>query len=233
MIDIIFFAALAIFIFFKLRSQFGRVDEDQKREAIRRFLKEQADVESNQVVREEQDNSLKEINPIKKPANISEIETKSLQILDKLEPELRENVVAVLKESNTTAFEFVNGASKAFEMVINAYCHDEKETLKLLLSDELFTKFSTAIDERISAGKVLNTHIISIDQVTIKEAGINNDQATIKVNFVSKQIIYVEDTAKNVIEGSREKIEHVSDSWIFSRNIKTANPNWTITSTKY
>ena len=231
MIDIIFFAAVAILIFIKLRSQFGRVDEDQKREAIKKFLREQAN--ANQNAETAQNPELKELNPdFKKPQNLSEVEIKSLQILDKLDPELKENVALVLKESNTTAFEFVTGANKAFEMVIEAFCQGNKETLRLLLSDELYGKFSSAIDERVAANKTLNTSIISVDQAIIKDAKIANDQAEIKVNFVSKQIIYVEDANKEIVDGSKEKIQKVSDSWVFTRDINSVNPNWKINSTK-
>ncbi len=226
--DIIFFAAVALFIFFKLKSQFGKVDEDQKREAIKKFLKEQADITSSNDIKDMQDKELDG----KKLENEEKIDSRNKEIFDKLTPKLREDLIVVLEKSRVGAADFVDGASKAFEMIVSAFSSGNKDTLKALLSKDLFTKFASAIDDRTQKNTSLNTNVISIDQIVIKDAKLQNSKALISVNFISKQISYVLDEKEELVDGSREDINEISDLWTFSRDTKSKNPNWTIISTK-
>ena len=46
------------------------------------------------------------------------------------------------------------------------------------------------------------------------------------VNFVSEVITCIKDKEKKIISGHPEKIKKIYDTWIFSRDIKSNNPNW-------
>lgn len=229
--DIIFFAAVAVYIFLKLRGQFGKVDEDQKRDAIKRFLKEQADVTSHKAKNDANSKDLdgKKLEPaIVQDESIQE----DSEILDGVDDKVQKSFISVLEKSNVSASNFINGSKAAFEMIINAFSSCDKETLESLLSKDLFKKFEAAIDERIRLNQVLNVSIISIDKAIVKSAKVVKDKAIICVNLISKQISYTVDEKEKIIDGCKDDINEISDIWTFSRDIKSKNPNWTITSTK-
>lgn len=231
--DIIIFAAIAIFIFFKLRSQFGKVDEEQKREAIKRFLREQERAAANHG---KKDFQTQELDGQKMEIIVSEEDNKkeaqNSEILDVLDSGLKESLIEVLAKSKISAADFMHGANIAFEMVISAFSKGDKQILQKLLSEDLFNKFIAAIDDRNELNRTLYANVIALNKSIIKDARIENNNAVIVVNFVSKQISYTTNQEGEIVEGSKEKLNEVSDIWTFSRDIKSKNPNWTIISTK-
>jgi len=231
--DIIFFAAIALFLFFKLKNQFGKVDEDQKRDAIKKFLKEQADLAQNQAQTEKSQQELdgKKLELVQTQEK-DQLEEENNKIIDALSPALKKNFTQTLEKSKISANDFIKGAIMAFEMVIQAFSSGNKETLKTLLNDSLYKKFAKAIDDRAKNNTILNTNVISIDESSIKSAKVEKNEAIIKINFISKQISYVLDNEDKIIQGDKNQINEISDVWTFSRNINSKNPNWIITSTK-
>src|SRR5579864_1328941 len=53
--------------------------------------------------------------------------------------------------------QFLEGARAAFEMIVGAFAAGDKTRLRPLLSDEVYTPFTAAIDERTTAGETLET----------------------------------------------------------------------------
>ena len=51
------------------------------------------------------------------------------------------------------------------------------------------------------------------------------------MDFVSEIITCVKDKDKNIVSGDSEKIKTVYDTWVFSKNIKSSNPNWLLINT--
>ncbi len=230
--DIIFFAALTLFIFFKVKNQLGKVDEDQKREAIKKFLKQQANVvdspgKINSKNRRAGQPNLVIVNPDAENAENLD----NIQIINKTAPAERANLIKVLDKSKVTATEFIDGAEKAFEMIIKSFCEHDKKTLEFLLTKSLYNKFVKVINNREKSQQKLVTNIVALDDIIINNAKLEKNMAVIKVNFKSKQINYTIDKDKKIIEGSDNIIEN-DDIWTFERDIKSQNPNWTIISTK-
>lgn len=56
-------------------------------------------------------------------------------------------------------------------------------------------------------------------------------QVFIGVKFVSDQILVTHDAAGKVIEGDPDQIEVITDIWTFTRNATSKNPNWALIQT--
>ena len=119
----------------------------------------------------------------------------------------------------------------AFEMIINAFSKDDSETLKNLLSEKIFQGFNLAIEERKTNEKKLTTNLISIDKVEILSAMLIENQASIVVKIISKQINYISDKEQVIIEGKKDEISEITDLWTFKKDIKSSNPNWFVSAT--
>ena len=48
----------------------------------------------------------------------------------------------------------------------------------------------------------------------------------VTVDFVSEIITCIRDKEKKIVSGSPDKIKTIYDTWTFSRDIRSANPNW-------
>ena len=54
----------------------------------------------------------------------------------------------------------------------------------------------------------------------------------VTVNFVSEIISSIKDKEKKIISGDPDKIKKVYDTWKFSRDTNSKNPNWLLVDTQ-
>ena len=60
----------------------------------------------------------------------------------------------------------------------------------------------------------------------IKEHKKTNSILKVTVDFVGEVITCIKDKNKKIISGNPDKIKKIYDTWVFSRDIKSKNPNW-------
>jgi len=128
--------------------------------------------------------------------------------------------------------QFMVGAERAYEMIIEAFAQGDTRLLKRLLAKDVYAGFSQAIDERKEKGQSMTTQFVGFDKVTMLEAEIEDKQAEITVKFKSSLIRYITQDDGTVIEGDEKNIEKITDIWTFSRPVSGRDPNWKLVSTK-
>lgn len=128
--------------------------------------------------------------------------------------------------------EFVSGAKGAFEMVLQAYTEGDEQTLRNLLSPEVFDNFRQALKARSDSGQRLEEVLVGIDGADILEAKMDGANALVTVKFVSQQAHALYDADGKVIEGDPNKIVSVTDIWTFKRDTRSHDPNWTLVATR-
>ena len=117
--DIIIFAAIAVFLIYRLRSVLG------KRTGYEKPLRQQAHKEPPKE------------NPINKETAIPELKEGFVKLKTAYE-----NI------ENFDHKVFLEGAKLAFETIINAFNKGEKTTLKKLLTKDVYKSFEQAIDSK-------------------------------------------------------------------------------------
>ena len=124
--------------------------------------------------------------------------------------------------------EFLNGAKIAYETIITDFSDDDNKLLKSkpLLSKKIQDQFNEALKERSSRGHFAEITFIGVNSADIKEHKKNNNILNVTVNFVAEVITCIKDKDKKIISGSPDKIKKIYDTWVFSRNTKSNNPNW-------
>lgn len=127
---------------------------------------------------------------------------------------------------------FVAGARGAYEMIVTAFAAGDRKTLKDLLSGEVYAGFEAAIRERESRGEVADTRFVSIDEAKILDAAMQGRTAQITLRFVSQIISVTRDSAGNVVDGNAEKVTDVTDVWTFARDVSSRDPNWKLVGTE-
>tara|TARA_Y100000590_G_C15510238_1_gene935135 strand:- start:5 stop:586 length:582 start_codon:yes stop_codon:yes gene_type:complete len=127
--------------------------------------------------------------------------------------------------------EFLNGAKIAYETIITNFASGDLKKIKSLLGIKVFDQFDKALSERNKKGLISDTTFIGINSAKIIEHNEKNNFLEVTVDFVSEIISCVRDKDKKVVSGDPEKIKKVHDTWKFSRDIRSSNPNWSLIET--
>ena len=127
--------------------------------------------------------------------------------------------------------QFIEGARAAFEMIVSAFAAGDKARLRPLLSDEVYTPFAAAIDERAAAGETLETRIVGLKRLDIAEAGLTGRTARITIKFVSDQINVLRAHDGSVVDGDPDHPTEKTDFWTFARDTGSSDPNWALVAT--
>ena len=128
--------------------------------------------------------------------------------------------------------EFINGAKIAYETIITSFAKGNIKDVKNLLDKSVFDQFDTAVKERNSKGLLSDTTFVGINSADIKDHKQNNNMLEVTVDFVSEIITCVRDKNKNIMSGDPDKVKKVHDTWKFSRDSRSSNPNWLLVDTQ-
>ena len=124
--------------------------------------------------------------------------------------------------------EFLNGAKIAYETIITDFSDNDNKIIasRPLLSNEIFNQFNDALKDRSKRGHHAEITFIGINSATIKEHKKIDKILNVTVDFIAEVITCIKDKDKKIISGDSEKIKKIYDTWVFSRDITSANPNW-------
>ena len=129
--------------------------------------------------------------------------------------------------------DFLKGAKIAYETIITDFSDSDNKltTSKPLLSEKIYKQFKEALEERNKSGQFAEITFIGVNSAKIKEHKKIDKILNVTVDFVSEIITCIKDKDKKVISGNPEKIKKIYDTWVFSRDIRTNNPNWQLIDT--
>ncbi len=124
--------------------------------------------------------------------------------------------------------EFLKGAKIAYETIITDFSDNDNKLIesKPLLSKKIQDQFNDALIERGKNGHYAEITFIGINSADIKEHKKINSILNVTVDFVAEIITCIKDKDKNIVSGNPDKIKKIYDTWVFSRDTKSNNPNW-------
>ena len=186
--DIIIFAGIAAFLVFRLRKVLGKRSGFEK----------------------------------KPNNNVGVQSTKTKKTTINSTPELEEKI-SKLKTAYATINDFnhknfLEGAKRAFETIINAFNKGDKKTLKKLVTEDVYKSFEEAIDAK-NIDPDYQFYSLNIER--IEKVFVERNCIKICIKFVSEQF-------KNNDENTVVKKQ---DSWTFEKTISSEDPNWLLSST--
>ena len=129
--------------------------------------------------------------------------------------------------------EFLNGAKIAYETIITDFSDNDNKITnsKPLLNIEIFKQFNEALKERSARGHYAEITFIGINSAIIKEHKKIDKILNVTVEFIAEVITCIKDKDKKIISGDPEKIKKIYDTWVFSRDTTSTNPNWQLVNT--
>ena len=215
--DIIIFAMLAGYLVFQLRRALGRRtghEQDRRANPFKRQPDDAAENDNVVALPEHIDAD----SPIEETANFAS-QLSGHTRLKTIDPSFDDR-------------EFLRGAKGAFEWIVAAFARGDRKELRNLLGASLLESFEAAIDQREQAGETLETTIASMNSATINDITFNGPVASIVVEFTTGQVKVARDAKGEVVEGDPDKIETLTDIWIFSRELGASDPNWQLVGTQ-
>ena len=129
--------------------------------------------------------------------------------------------------------EFLKGAKIAYETIITDFSDNDNKLIasRSLLSKKILDQFEQALIERKKSGHYAEITFIGVNSAKIKEHKTINKILNVTVDFVAEVITCIKDKDKKIISGDPEKIKKIYDTWIFSRDTRSSNPNWQLVDT--
>jgi predicted lipid-binding transport protein (Tim44 family) len=127
---------------------------------------------------------------------------------------------------------FREGAKGAFGMIVDAFARADRDQLRPLLAPEVFQGFAAAIDEREAKGETLSTELVGIKDAEIVDARLAGSKARVAIRFTSQQINATRDGNAQVVAGDPVTVEDVVDIWTFERDVRSRDPNWQLVETR-
>ena len=124
--------------------------------------------------------------------------------------------------------EFLNGAKIAYETIITDFSDNDNKITdsKPLLNNEIFNQFSEALKQRSEKGYYAEITFIGVNSAEIKEHKKIGNILNVTVNFIAEVITCIRDKDKKIISGDPEKTKKIYDTWVFSKDVTSQNPNW-------
>jgi predicted lipid-binding transport protein (Tim44 family) len=200
--DILILGFVAGFILYRLFSVLGRKDNDGDIS-----ISTQEDINKNMI----------DISAITK-AEDSKIDIASQE--KDIAPEFEGILEEIRKLDPVFSLKkFLDGAKLAFEMIIEAFAANDRNTLKELLDKNTYKQFEKEIERRIENKITLDLTLVALPVVKIKNINLVGKKVTIDMLYESQQITLLKDQKGNIVEGDSSQIDHIEDFWSFSKEL--------------
>ncbi len=120
---------------------------------------------------------------------------------------------------------FLDGAEKAFRIIVAAFASGDRTALHTLLSEDTSRAFESVIAAREAAGHTQVSDIRGMEKMVIEAAELRGTVASVTVRFVSDQVSLTRDRDGHVVAGT-DAVTEITDLWTFERDLATRDPTW-------
>lgn len=220
LIEIIFYIIIAFFVISKLHSILGMKIEEEN-ESNNNKDKEKADI-LKQI-------SQKNNEPEK---DESKIEYSNEELMKIIYCDNKEKILNQIEEIKETyphflIKNFIQSATKTYELIINSFCNKEYSTIKKLCTDRIYNVLIKKANKLEQKQQQQHNKIIKIDNFIID---IYRDELNLKIvlKFYSKQFFYITDKEENLILGNKSQYIDIEEYFTFTKKINEDSNIWLI-----
>lgn len=118
---------------------------------------------------------------------------------------------------------FLGGARSAYEMIVKGYAAGDRETLRPLLSPDVYKSFEAAISGREARGESESVEFMQPPRADLEDASLVGDIARAKVRFLAEHR-----SRTKTAEGEAVDDRRTAEIWTFERNLSSRDPNWVL-----
>jgi len=136
-----------------------------------------------------------------------------------------------LADRNFDTEKFLSGARQAYEMIVTSFARGERDTLKPLLSDDVYDTFERAIKSREARNVRVDFTFLKLKGARVSGAEMKGRTAEVSVTFESEVMMAGYDPSGGLVEGDAKTPHSVTDIWTFARDTGSRDPNWALVAT--
>jgi predicted lipid-binding transport protein (Tim44 family) len=126
---------------------------------------------------------------------------------------------------------FLHGAEGAFRMIVEAFARGDRDTLRMLLSEDTYGGFEGEISRREAAGESQRSEVRAMQETKIDAADLRGTVADVTVRFISDQVNLTTAKDGSVVAGA-EAVTELVDIWTFQRDLRSQDPTWKLVATQ-
>ena len=141
-------------------------------------------------------------------------------------------VQIALADKSFNLKEFKENAEDAFMIIVTAFADGDRETLRDLCTDAVYSAFDAAITEREKAGETVVTEIHAVRKMDVTAAGVDKKTAYVTMRITADETYVVQDADGNILAGHPDRVSDMTDKWTFSRDTKSKDPRWFLSKTE-
>ena len=236
------------FIFWRLRNVLGMRDEDDKDNETSRkgayglhreaFLENDSDAPKADAPKADApkadapkpDTQSKKPPAQERPAESSQA---SSQALSQEPAEIGGRGLAVFRQHRPDFDErqFLAGARRAYELVLQAFAAGDLSSVENFLSPDVQAGFAQAIAQRGQTGRSLMTEITRLERPILEDALIENGMVKLAVRYRA-ELISILLAAGEAVPEPRPNPTTSRDLWIFEQKLATPNAIWVLAATE-
>ena len=127
--------------------------------------------------------------------------------------------------------DFLRGAANAYETIVTNFENGNKDALKSLLSDDVLNSFSSVIDEWNSKNETVEFNFIAIEKSDMVHKDLKKNPMEVTVRFISEMITCIKNSKDEVISGSLNQVQKITDVWTFEKIKDKKTSNWLLAAT--
>ena len=129
--------------------------------------------------------------------------------------------------------EFLSGARSAYEMILMAFENGDLKEVEVFLDSDVQDAFQQVINTRAEKKLKVVAEFYGIRELSLKSADFDEKTkiAELSVAFTGELSSVVKNEEGEIIEGDAKQVKRQKDTWTFSRDLSSTDPNWLLVAT--
>jgi predicted lipid-binding transport protein (Tim44 family) len=129
--------------------------------------------------------------------------------------------------------EFLSGARSAYEMILMAFENGDLNEVEVFLDADVRDAFQQVINTRAEKKLKVVAEFYGIRELSLKSADFDEKTkiAELSVAFTGELSSIVKNEEGEIIEGDAKQVKRQKDTWTFSRDLSSNDPNWLLVAT--
>ena len=129
--------------------------------------------------------------------------------------------------------DFLTGARSAYEMILMAFENGDLKDVESFLDEDVKDAFQQVIDMRAKKKLKVEAEFYGIRELSLKNAEFDDktNVAELSVAFTGELSSVVKNKDGEVVEGDAKQVKRQRDTWTFSRDLSSSDPNWLLVAT--
>lgn len=122
--------------------------------------------------------------------------------------------------------DFIEGARTAYPMILEAFADGDRETLKNLLTPDVYTIYDETITAREAAAQKQVTDLGRLLDAVLVGCDVEKSTARLSVEYEADIASAVLGADGETMHGDPDRLARVKEVWTFEKSLKSSDPTW-------